>query len=327
MRIQKSQIKVFLCFWAAVLFSVFGLSLQAEAKFRGVSAAGSSETDTAAAEIAAGAKADCPSLETHYGEWSTGNELKAEFCFSAVNSTGVLPAVQLDILGPDGTNHNDSFQGTYSIKAGSKTETAFWTGEQTFGMILPENTEGQEITVTYELSVKNSVSETVLYPEFSCALIQSENQGTEFRASCRKITAGTQTGFSAVTGKDGVLDRNGSLFCSVYGKDARSLKLTVTPDDADTATTVHIYRLGDTADMTGYQNATEISLGEKASIDSAEVYTIPFAISKGRSNVIVVDAQNKAAGHRIFSYRLTWPEGGSPALTKKELDLSGSELN
>lgn len=329
MQKMKSKKRILISFCIAVLFSVSVFGLQASAKFKAEKLLATVSRDTATVALKnEAAYAECPNLDTHFGDWSVGDVFTAELHFKSNGNTDVVPAAQLDIKGTDGNSYNTSFSGKYSVTAGSVSETNItWADEQTFYAEVPAGETG--IVVKYELVVSTALPKGVSpVPEFSCAVIQKDNQPDNFRASCRAIENGTQTGFSAAVGKDQIHDKDGNLLKDTYKADsyqAKTFKFTVTPDDADTSTKVNIYKLDNTEDATTYKTAPKLVTDEV--FTSARNYNIPFKARKGMNSVIIVDAENAKAGHRLYKYKITWPADGTLSYTRTELKLDGSALN
>lgn len=308
---------------ALVVIAAGALVFNSGAYFRErlIFAASSNDAAVVTLDKTGTAQAGTGSIDTHFGNWETGDPFAAEFEFVYDGNITAYVAPQLDMIGSDGENHNGDFSGTYTIAAGSVTETYSWQGEQISTVIAQAGTTTVE--VTYDLTVSNDLGEGVtISPEFTCAALQAlYNDGLE--ASCKKIADGTQTGFSDSIEKEDVAGPE------AYAKETyteKTLKFTVTPDNRTAATAITVYKLFSPESYKTAGFAEGVNVLSDSNVTAAKDFALPFAAREGMNCTVIVDASNEEAGHSVYAYRITWPEGGSLSVTKEELDKTGKPL-
>ena len=317
---------------AAVLFISLIAIFTASAYFREtvVVASTSKNVSTVTLDKTPGsAVAEAPSIDTHFGAWEAGDELKATFTFKYTGDISAYAAPQLDIIGSDetgyATGYNEYFTGTYKINGNLYD----FEDEQYSGTVVTN--AFPEVTVEYELSIADGMNidpRITITPQFSCAVLQAvHNEG--IRASCRKILSGDQTGFSDSISDDGVYctDDFSLLLKDRYAADTytdKTLKFTVTRDDRASGHKVSIYKFnGYPGNYAGFSsNGHCVKEGELIGDQ-----LIWFGAREGMTCKIVVDAENEEAGHTVYGYDITWPAGGSPSVNSTELDKNGNSLN
>ena len=308
---------------ALVVIAAGALVFNSGAYFRErlIFAASSNDAAVVTLDKTGTAQAGTGSIDTHFGDWETGDPFAAEFSFVYNGNISAYAVPQLDMTGSDGKNHNSDFSGTYTIKAGAAEETYSWQGEQISTVIAQAGTTTVE--VTYDLTVSNDLGEGVtISPEFTCAALQAlYNDGLE--ASCKKIADGTQTGFSDSIEKEDVAGPE------AYAKEtytAKTLKFTVTPDNRTAATAITVYKLFSPESYKTAGFAEGVNVLSDSNVTAAKDFALPFAAREGMNCTVIVDASNVEAGHSVYAYRITWPEGGSLTVTKEELDKAGKPL-
>ena len=311
---------------AAVLFISLIAIFTASAYFREtvVVASTSKNVSTVTLDKTPGsAVAEAPSIDTHFGAWEAGDELKATFTFKYTGDISAYAAPQLDIIGSNGTRYNEYFTGTYKING-----NLYAFADEQYSETVVTNAS-PDVTVEYELTVNTNIdSEITITPQFSCAVLQAvHNEGIQ--ASCRKILSGDQTGFSDSISADGVYytDDSSLLLKDRYAAGTytnKTLKFTVTPDDRASGHKVSIYKFnGYPGNYAGFSSNGHC-VKEEALTGEQSIW---FGARAGMTCKIVVDAENKEAGHTIYGYDITWPSGESPSVISTELDKNGNSLN
>ena len=311
---------------AAVLVVSFAVMMSANAYFRETVVVAVSSKDASVVSLdktAANVTAAAPTIDTHFGDWTVGDPLVAEINFTYTGNISAYVAPQLDIIGSDGTNYNANFTGTYQIG------DAFYTfaEEQTSEVIV---TGSSAVQVVYTLAVadgKALPAGVTITPEFSAAALQAvHNDGIE--ASCRKILSEDQTGFHDSIAADGVYckDDTAVLLKDKYAAatyTAKTLDFTVKPDNKATEHKTTVYKL---IDPLHYTNFSSVGYKLKDAVTDTE-FSLPFAAREGMSCTVVVDAENREAGHAVFKYDITWPAGGALSVATTELDKNGNLLS
>ena len=311
---------------AAVLAVSFAAILSANAYFRESIVVATSAKDASVVTLDKTAEkvtGTVLTIDTHFGDWTTGDPLAAEFTFEYTGNISAYVAPQLDIIGSDGTNYNANFIGTCQIG-----DTFYnFAEEQTSEVIVNGSSAVQ---VVYALAVaegKALPAGVTITPEFSVAALQAvHNEG--IKASCRKIMAEEQTGFHDSIGSDGVYckDNTAVLLKDKYAAStytAKTLDFTVTPDNRATEHKTTVYKL---IDPSHYTSFSTVGYRLKDAVADTE-FSLPFAAREGMNCTVVVDAENREAGHAVFKYDITWPAGGTLGVTTTELAKDGSLLN
>lgn len=312
---------------AAALVVSLAVMINAGAYFRESIVVATSAKDASVVTLdktAANVTAEALTIDTHFGDWETGDPLAADVEFTYTGNISAYVAPQLDIIGSDGTNYNASFTGTYQI---NDVVYAF-SEEQTSETVVTG--PSSKVTVVYTLAVadgKALPADVTITPEFSVAALQAvHNDG--IKASCRKILSEDQTGFHDSILADGVYckDNTAVLLKDKYAASTyteKTLDFTVTPDNKATEHKTTVYKL---LDPSHYTNFSAVGYKLKDAVaDTA--FSLPFAAREGMSCTVVVDAENKEAGHAVFKYDITWPAGGALSVVTTELDKNGNLLS